>query len=451
MMRILGYRFFRIVVGVVAFVPLTGFSQSLPQSVEIALSQYPTIVAAQSRVKAAGHQIAEAQSQHWPQLAWQGTNNVYSGVAPSPFEPNNTWIQSPAISLNIWSGGRIQSQVQRARAVHDTRRQEERITRDEVAYLVVDAYLNWVRLEQLKAIAQQNLAIHQKLTGDVSKIAQIDQGRRIDVTQAMVRAENARLTLEQLVSEHEIAGQRLQRMLLGSLPSQPSGYKDIPGQIPASLNAALQRVNSQHPVIAQREAQVRTAQAEVAGARSQFLPSVDLSYQKQTTEGLGQGDYVTQLNVRVPIFDGGRAHSATRSAYADLDVAQQDLRESELILRENLSNAWSEYSIAKQRIILGEQQVNNAAELARGYDQQFRIGRRSLLDLLTIQDNLFGYRVNLTNATFEKQVAKAKILAILNELATAYTEKVVATDAPQAKVSGGLVQTSNPIRPVVQP
>jgi hypothetical protein len=58
--------------------------------------------------------------------------------------------------------------------------------------------------------------------------------------------------------------------------------------------------------------------------------------------------------------------------------------------------------------------------LVIGYDQQFRVGRRSLLDLLTIQDNLFNYQISLTNASFQRRTAKARILAVLNRLSQAY-------------------------------
>ncbi len=403
--------------------PALSLAQSLPEAVQIALNQYPSIIAAQSRVDSAQYQITQAQGQHWPQVSWQGTNSAYSNVTPTAFQPNDTWIQSPAVNVNIWSGWRIQSQVDRARAVHDSRRHGERITRDEVAFLVVQAYLNWMRLQALVGLAQDNVVTHERLSSDVSKIARVDEGRRIDVTQAIVRTENARLTLEQLSSEREIAAERLRRMLLGALPRHPSGFEKIAGDLPATDKQLIALITEAHPVIAQQLAEIDAAKANVLNAKSGFSPTVDLSYQRQASQGTGQGDYVTQLNVRVPIFDGGSAYGGTRSAYAELDAAKQGLTEAKITLRENLLGAWSEYLTARQRMILGARQVKNAKELVAGYDKQFRVGRRSLLDLLTIQDNLFSYQVNVTNSSFQERTAKAKILAILNRLAISYQGK----------------------------
>lgn len=425
--------------------PAWSAAQSLPEAVQIALNQYPTILAAQSRLEAAEYQIMQAQGQHWPQLSWQGTNSAYSNVTPSTFQPNDTWVQSPAISVNIWSGWRIQSQVDRARAVREGRRQGERITRDEVAFMVVQAYLNWIRLQRIVDLAQDNVAVHQRLTSDVTKIALVDEGRRIDVTQATVRTENARLTLEQLMSERAIAAERLRRMLLGALPRHPSGYDTIAGNLPKSDKQLVALITDAHPVIAQQLSEIEAAKANVLNAKSGFSPTVDLSYQRQVAQGTGQGDYVTQLNVRVPIFDGGSAYGGTRSAYAELDAAKQGLIEAKINLRESLLSAWSEYLTAQERVTLGSRQVKNALELVNGYDKQFRVGRRSLLDLLTIQDNLFTYQINVTNASFQARTAKAKILATLNRLALAYETAGVSAGAPQPT---GSLSTNNQRRPL---
>lgn len=434
----------RLLVIAALVVPTVAVAQSLPEAVRIALSQYPSILAAQSRVEAAGYQITQAQSGHWPQIGWQGTNSVYSDVTPRPISPDDTWIQSPTLNVNIWSGWRVQSQVEQARAVRDTREQQQRITRDEVAFLVVEAYLNWMRTRDLVKLAEANLAAHERLTRDVRKIADVDQGRQIDVEQALVRTENARLSLEQRRSEYEIFAQRLRRMLLGELPRQPSGYESIAGSLPKNTEQALALLSDSHPVIAQQLAQIDAARAAVRNAKSGFSPTVDLSYQRQTFQGSGQGDYITQLNVRVPIFDGGSAYGATRSAYAELDAAQQGLTEVKFNLRESLLSAWSEYLTAIQRTGLGEKQVANAIKLVAGYDQQFRVGRRSLLDLLTIQDNLYSYQTNATNASYEQRIAKAKILAILNQLALSYQGGNSTSPSAGHVVSGDLPANSQP-------
>ncbi|MDP4837050.1 MAG: TolC family protein, partial [Burkholderiales bacterium] len=110
-----------------------------------------------------------------------------------------------------------------------------------------------------------------------------------------------------------------------------------------------------------------------------------------------------------------------------------------------LLSAWSNLATAKQRATLGSRQVKSAKELVSGYDQQFRVGRRSLLDLLTVEDNLFSYQVSVTNASFEERNAKARILAILNQLASSYELAEVPAGSSAVIKTGDVAAPKRPI------
>lgn len=394
--------------------------QSLHDAIVIALNQYPSILAAQSNSAAAAADINRASAQHWPQIAWQGTQSTYSDVAASPFAPNNTWIQSPTVSVNIWSGWRIQSEVERAEALSEASKVRQKITKDDVALIVSEAYLNWARLLRLVELAQQNVNAHKRIAADIDKIVAVDAGRRIDAEQAQVRLENANLSFRQRQSELAVVIARLNRMLLGQVPAKPSGLNQEVGAIPSQSSEALDLINDSHPVIAEQIAQIKAAEAQIRNARSEYSPTVNLSYGKQVTQGTGQGDYVTQLTVSMPIFSGGSTKAALTGAYSLLQSAQYRLQEARLSQRERLLSAWSEWESAKSRTKLGIRQMAKGKEVVSGYEKQFRVGKRSLLDLLNVQTDLYNYQTAATNAEFEEKIFRARILASLGQLANAY-------------------------------
>ncbi len=390
-------------------------AQSLQESVQIALSQYPTILAAQSRTQAADYDIMRAQGAHYPQVAWSATQSTYNtGNIP------NNWIQSPTLTMNVWSGWAIESDVERSKALADAGRQQQRITRDDVALLATEAYLNWARSLQLVGLAQTNLKEHERIRQDLATITEIDIGRRVDLDQAQVRFENASLSLQQRQAELAVASQRLSRMLLGRMPPQPEGVDSVVGRFPANSDEALGHLIDSHPAIAFKLAQVQAAKASVGSARAQHSPTVNVSYGKQVNQGSGQGDYVAQLNVSIPLFTGGTASGATGTALANLQAAEFDLRDTRLILREKLLSAWSEYFASKSRAALGTKQARTAQSLVLGYESQFRIGRRSLLDLLNVQNDLYTYQSNAIGARFDERISYARIMATIGKLAISY-------------------------------
>jgi adhesin transport system outer membrane protein len=402
-------------------------SQSLTEAVNIALSQYPTILAAQAQFDASKSNIITAQSQHYPQLSWQGTASNYSGVttrdglqADGGIFPNDTWIQSPNVSLNVWSGWRIQSEVERSQSISSARDHQQQITRDEVALLAIEGYLNWARNLELVDLARQNVTVHKRFLSDTQKITMIDQGRRIDQDQAEVRFENANLTLQQRQTELAVSAQRLQRMLLGAMPKTPSGFTKMAGKLPATPENALMAINDTHPQIAVQLSQIEASEAGVRFARSGYSPTVNVNYGKQTSQGSGQGDYLTQVTVNMPIFNGGQTYGAVGSAKSELVAVEQGLHEARLTIKERLLSEWSELLSAKSRQKLGESQIKTGLKVVTGYELQFRVGRRSILDLLTVQQDLYTYQSNTTLATFEALTAHARVLAAMGKLAQTY-------------------------------
>ena len=422
----------------------TASSQSLDDAIRSALVQYPSIIAAQARYAAANSDILKSQGQHYPQVSWQGTSSNYSGInsrggpAASGLLPDNTWIQSPNVTLNIWSGGRIQAEVDRSKSTATARFHQQRLTRDEVALLALEGYMSWARELELVKLARANVGAHQKILNDVKKITQIDQGRLIDQYQAEVRYENAVLTLKLRETEFAIASQRLSRMLLGPVPAKPVGIDHIRGELPPSAAIAIEQINDQHPAIAVQLAQINAARASLDSARSQFSPTVNLSYGKQFTQGTGQGDYITQISINFPIFSGGSTYGEVGSASNELLATQQGLSEARIILKERILSLWPELQNARVRKELAQRQAATGLKLVQGYEQQFKIGRRSLLDLLTVQNDLLSYQSSETIATFEERILKGRLLAAIGKLAEAYQTSPPSTKSQTAGHSGSL-------------
>jgi adhesin transport system outer membrane protein len=398
-----------------ALAPIGCAAQSLQEAVLIALTEYPSIHASKFKTEAAQADIQRAKGAHWPQLSWSGTYNDYRSSSVA-----DRWVQSPTLSLNLWSGRRIQSDVERATALAKANQKQLNITRDDVALLCNEGYLQWAHHRNMVSLAEENLATHEKILSDFQKITRIDPGRRIDLNQALVRYENARLILIKSETEMAAAAQRVSRMLMAPLPDEPSGLDSAP-QIPfTTLAEAMGALNDQHPVIANLLAQQEAGQASVRYAQAQNSPTVNLAHTKVITAGLAEGKFVTQLQLNWPIFDGGTAQGAVGVAKANLQALESNLMETRLVLSEQLSTFWTDWVTSSQRAEMGRRQTQTAQELANGYEQQFRVGRRSLLDLLNIQSDLYTYQSNAATALHESRISQARILATLGQLAEAY-------------------------------
>lgn len=404
-------------------------AQSFTDVVQNALTIYPSLIAAKAKTDATRSDIDRARAAHYPQVSAGLAHNSYaSGNLPATSSVKSN-TASPSVRLNLWSGGRIEADARRAEALTEGSEFQEAVTRDDVAQLAAEAYINWARSLEMASLANKNLESHQITLNDIRKIVDVDSGRRIDLEQAQVRMDNAKLIKLQRDTELAQSRQRLNRFWTDRLPTAPSGLTESVRnggrlyQVPSSVEELQGGVLEDLPAIAQQRAQVQAAEAAVEMAKGLYWPTVDLSVTRQVnpyklnSKLEPQIDNFTQLQLNMPLYNGGSTSAQIQTSVSQLQAAQFALEETRLLAREKASLAWHEWASARERATQGAEQARVGDKVVEGYRQQFRLARRQLLDLLNIQAEAFGYQSAATSAYYDEQIARTRLLASMGDLA----------------------------------
>lgn len=393
---------------------LAGASQagevSLLQVVRLAMERYPAAQAARAQVAGAQAEQDKAEAARWPVLS-------LGASAQQASSGSTTRSATPQASYTLYAGGGIEAGV--ARAVHLVRAAQGKAanTQDEVAQQAAEAYLLWARGLAQKELADRHLQALRAIADDVRKIVEVDAGRAVDLTQAEVRVNAASLVQVQREVEVQQARARLSRYLDGQLPRQPAGLGVWPGTMPTSLEDALSFAGPQHPLLEQASASLDAAREAVLIARAQILPKVDLVWSRQINPFSLQASNVQQINLNMPVLNGGAGLAGVRSAVEQVQAAQSTLEEQSLVLRERIGNAWADWAMARQRAQINEDQAQVGDRLVESYRMQFRLARRSLLDLLNVQNEAYGYSANAIQVRFDEYLSGYRLLAALGVLA----------------------------------
>lgn len=406
------------------------YAQTFSEVVQNAMAMYPTIVVAKAKTEAQRADIDRARAAHMPQISYGFARSKYANTDLPASVHKNT--RSPSVRFNLWSGGRIEADAERAEALTYGNEQQEALTRDDVALQAAEAYINWARAVDMFELASKNLESHRITLDDIQKIVDVDTGRRIDLEQAQVRMDNASLSKLQRQTELNQARVRLARFWQGSLPAKPVGLKEALqpngrlGPVPQSIEQVNELVSDDLPAIAQQKAQVKAAEAALTVAKGQYWPTVDLTSTRQlnpvTSGGLFptttyKEDTFTQVQLNMPLYSGGATDAGIRTAMGQLTAAQSTLDEARMVAREKAGLAYQDWMNAQGRAIQGESQARVGDKVVEGYRLQFRLARRQLLDLLNIQAEAFNYKSSATTAFYDEQVARARLLAVMGDLA----------------------------------
>jgi len=357
--------------------------------VRTALADFPAIRAAQASRNVAGFKVEEARARHLPTFDLGAAGRVSGAAASSAL---------PRARINLYAGGSIDAAVDREMQRAAAQENREAVTRDDVAFGAVQAYLRTLRAWRLVQVSQANLARHQKLADDFEQIVRIDVGRRFDLVQAQTRVQLVQGTLEDRLAELGSARQALLRYYAKPLDPAALGLPAVAG-IPSEPAPAVGE--QEHPAVAAARRDLMAAEADARTLRLQRRPRIDL-------EATGGRDPLSQVVLSWPAFDATLT-AAEQGAVAAQLGAEAALQDVELTVADTRRQAEQDFIAASRRIAQAGRQTALATELVGIYYEQFRVGRRNLLDLLGAYAELSNSEANFAGSQVDQALARYRI------------------------------------------
>ncbi|MBX3608324.1 MAG: efflux transporter outer membrane subunit [Hydrogenophaga sp.] len=401
--------------------------QQLDRLVEQALAGNPNLRIAQARVAKAMAAVDGVDSSSGPQLngAFDATHQRFTakGMIPAPLAGS---VQDTAtLQLNgSWEidfFGRHRAALDAALGTAQAAQAEVAAARTLLSTNVVRTYLQIARLNEQAALARRALTQREAMLDLVQQRVRAGLDGNLELRQSEGAVPDARQQIEAVNEQLQLA-----RNAMAALIGQPA--KDPLTQAPQLATLQPLRAAEAIPVdllgrradIAAARWRVEAAQGDVANARAQFYPNINLvAYVGLSSIGLdelftsGARQWGVGPAVRLPIFDGGRLRANLRGRNADLDAAIDSYNAAVIeAVHEVADQLTSSRSVALQRT----QQQDSLRSAEAAYDiaeQRYRAGLSSHLQLLSAESAVLAQRrldVDLRTRALLTQVNLAQAL-----------------------------------------
>ncbi|CNK59800.1 outer membrane channel protein [Yersinia mollaretii] len=167
----------------------------------------------------------------------------------------------------------------------------------------------------------------------------------------------------------------------------------------------------------------KAAMEEVKAAKSSYYPTVDINtgYSQNNPGGSSnKSDHEDQfnigLNVKFNLFDG------FRNSAQDLKVAsnhtQSQLRLDDFILQTkyNIDSLVSKYNASTETYAINKRSYDNALSLSALYEQEFQLGQKSLLDLISSRNESFQAYISMIEGQYNMYDVKLQQLVLVSKL-----------------------------------
>jgi adhesin transport system outer membrane protein len=283
----------------------------------------------------------------------------------------------------------------------------------------VEAYIDVQRHMEILAISQRNRARIQHISGLVNDLLAGGRVPQSDVDQTIERLAAADAVIAQIKQALEEATAKF-RQVVGTDPSALRAVTLPPG-LPASSQAALQASLDHHPRLRATGADAKAAEFAREQVRAEHLPTISLQGSASYGDDL---DGIPGRNVDVTgkvvmtwnLYNGLGTTYRTRALSEQFHRAQFEQQTAAREIRESVERAFAGYRIGGERLAATREQVEASQRLARHYEDEYKGGRRSLLDLLDAENTVFSSQFQLASVTAVQVFSAYQLLATMGRL-----------------------------------
>ncbi|HDM8131627.1 TPA: TolC family outer membrane protein [Vibrio harveyi] len=410
--------------GVLAVSP--AFGQTLEQAVENTLISNPDIKSAFNEFVSKRY-VNEASSGAYLPSVDLDAGVGYEGINPAESNRKSTDLtrKEATITLTqlIWDGSATLNDIDRTAADAESVRYQLLSDAQDKALEVAKVYLDAVKAYEVLTLSENNLKVHKKIYQDIKKRVDSGIGSTADLTQVEARLAKAHGNLvaaqNNLFDTHTIFTR-----LVGQAPQGLIFPRADQNFIPYTVDDAIDLAFNSHPVIKISKADVDSAKFQYKQSKGNYYPTVSVEASQTWRDDAagveGNSDETTaMLRMRYNLYNGG-SDSANAESFAYQLNKAKDLRERAYRnVEEGLRLSWSALDLTQQQKQFLSDHVDSASETVIAYEKQYRIGKRTLLDLLNTENELFEARKDYLDAKYAEQYAKYRVMNATGQLLNA--------------------------------
>jgi adhesin transport system outer membrane protein len=442
---------------------------SINDALRQAVHTNPGVGEASANRRATESELRQTQSTLLPQV------RVEARWGPEKFDQSaavstGTALPVPIAGTGVWRNGSQESVVVRQilfdgfASIHDIWRQSARVNaaafrvRERTELIALDAaegYVDVVRYLRLVALAEQNVANHEKIFSNVNSRFAGGRAGEGDLEQARERVENARAALAEFRRALDEARAKYRKVV----GLEPVNLR-FPGplaRMPSTRDEALAVAVRFNPTILAAQADADAAKHAFRVTDGAFVPTLSLEGRATHNDntypylGVTHDDYSGKVVMSWDIFRGGQdvwRRSEMAERYTETTMRHARLQRDAL---ESIDKAWSARTITATRVAALTRQLQADRKTIAAFQKEYELGQRSLIDLLNAENQYFNAVVSLTSARGVIVFADYQLLAAMGTLLEYLKAPPPVDAAPLDIIAGGLVPYKLPAIRVTLP
>jgi outer membrane protein TolC len=402
-------------------------AETLDEAWALALQHDNALASVRSRADAAGFDAQAARAQRWPTVAVAGSYSqlddspafdfAFTGlpiVPPEMFKNDQLIMGTAAITIPLFTSGRISSSIAAAEALQRGAGAQVTAATADLKLAVADAYVDVLRARKALEVARSNVQTLESLARDTGSMFERELVPRNELLAAQVALADAKQNELRAANAVEVTLAGYNRRL-GAPMDRPAELDEtiavafeLPGTLEALTEQALARRTELTALDAQAEAYGQMARTE----RSRVLPQLALTggYQYLENQFLDDNDVgMAGIGVQWALFDGGQSRKRAASLERTRRATQQQHADAASLIALQVRQSWLGLHEARQRVVVTADAAAQADESLRIAQERYRAGLGTQTQLLEAETLRVQALSNRDDAVLDASLAQLRL------------------------------------------
>ena len=317
----------------------------------------------------------------------------------------------------VWNGGRNTNTVKLNKIAEDEADMETKETANSIQERIAQIYTQILYLNENVKVNEQMLETAKKNE---------ERGREMVNVGKMSKADLAQLSAQRATDEYNIVesksqliSYKLQLKQLLEITDETQFDVAIPEitddmvmeEIP-SLQKVYEQALITRPEIERSKLAIKSSDVNLSIAKAGWLPSLSVSGSLGTSSnslssnGWGKQiktnfDAMAGVSLSVPIFDGRSTKTSVNKAKIQQQTAKLDLLDQQKTLYSNIQDYWLNAQTNQQKYRAASATVESEQQSYDLLQEQFRLGLKNIVELMTGKDNLLNAQQNQLQSKYQ--------------------------------------------------
>ena len=399
--------------------PAVGFGLTLEEAVQHVTKTNPQIVERVKNFNKTAQDIDMAKAGYLPSVDIElkyGDEHTDNISHPKPNDVSlKRYERGIKASINLFEGFATYANVNQQEARTEAAKNSVLEKANALGLETVEAYLELMKQHAFLKIAEENLKTHKAIHERINERTESGFGSKSEQDQSKGRLSLAESNVIIQTSNFRDALAKFTRLYGEKIDADALVKPTFEYTLPESLEAAVELAKKNHPAIQVQHANIVAAEENAFGADSAYYPRLDAEIAKYHNDNIGgdEGHYDTDsamLILSYNLFAGGYYQANREKQQINALQERAVLDDLNRAAAENVTYAWIAYEELNRQIPYLKAHRDYSITTLDAYNQEFSLGRRTLLDILNTENERTTAEQELVRAEYDLLLAKYRIL-----------------------------------------